>query len=279
MLVMRVFFIEQEAYTKKILKRFKMDECNPVSTPVVINQDEEEIGKLSSQVPYREAVGSLMYLMMNTRPDITYSVSLVAQDLDKPTEQSWRAVKRIYRYLKGTQNHGILFKTDGNPSLQVYCDADYAGDVKTRLSRTGIVTMLASGPISWYSSKQKCIAVSTTEAEYVAASEATKELIWLKRLLSELMVLNKLPVLYVDNAGAVKLCHNPEFHKRTKHIDVRHHFVRENVEKNNLKVEHVKGELQKADIFTKSLPKPRFEYLRKIIGMVCGVTFRGGVGM
>uniref|UniRef100_A0A5S6QR79 Reverse transcriptase Ty1/copia-type domain-containing protein n=1 Tax=Trichuris muris TaxID=70415 RepID=A0A5S6QR79_TRIMR len=188
--------------------------------------------------------------------------------MDKPCAKSWLSVKRILRYLKGTAAYGLLYRGDDKKALECFSDADFAGDIATRRSQTGVISLYAGTAISWFSQKQKGVALSTTEAEYVAASEAAKELIWLKNLYNELAVVQPKPTLFVDNMGAVKLSKNPEFHKRTKHIAVRFHFVREKWKEGEFDVQHIGGEHQKADILTKALAKPRFEALRCQLGLV-----------
>lgn len=262
--------ISQENYVTKILEKFKMSDCNSVATPVdrscdLSLSDSDFVG---NDVPYREAVGSLMYLTVGTRPDIAFAVSLVSQALDCPTKNHWAMVKRILKYLKGTKNTGLLYKSDCESGiLTAYCDADFAGDATTRRSTTGVVCQYMGAAISWLSQRQKSVALSTTEAEFIAASEATKDIVWLSRLLNELTVLKSTPILNIDNMSALRLVKNPVFHKRSKHIEVRHYFVREKYQEGKLDVVHVPSEEQIADIMTKSLPRCRFSYLRRKIGL------------
>lgn len=257
--------IDQEDYTRKVLERFGMTESNGVSTPIG-REDNDEGEKVTAKVPYREAVGSLMYLTTATRPDVAFAVNKAARAMENPTNHDWNQVKRIFRYLKSTVNYGIVFRN--GQGLKVYSDADYAGDKKTRRSTTGVIATFNDGAVSWTSQLQKSVATSTTEAEIIAASEGAKDLIWLKRLLSELLeTVEKSPTLYIDNVGALKLAKNPEYHRRSKHIEVRHFYVRERFLDGDLELEHIDGTNQLADLLTKPLERVRFEMLRERIGI------------
>lgn len=158
-----------------------------------------------------------------------------------------------------------MFKADGKDFVG-YSDADYAGDISTRRSTSGYVFLLGGNNISWCSERQKSVALSTTESKYIAASNAVKELVWLQRLLNELQPndINE-PMFCMDNEGAIRLVRNPEFHKRTKHIDVRYHFIRERFQEGAFDLTNVPSDEQLADIFTKPLPKAKFECLRGLL--------------
>jgi hypothetical protein len=220
-------FVSQDGYTNKILQKFSMAEARGVSTPAS-HKGSDNHKDIRGKAPYREAAGSLMYLAAATRPDTAFAVNKVARVMDKPAEKDWNNVKRIFRYLQSTSNYGLRY-TRGSAKLKVFSDADFAGDKVTRHSTTGIIAMFDGGAMSWTSQLQRMTALSTTEAKIIAASEGAKELVWLKRLLSELLpdFVRETPVLYTDNASAIKLTKNPEYHKRSKHIEVRHFYVRE----------------------------------------------------
>lgn len=164
---------------------------------------------------------------------------------------------------------GIRFEGGNDLHFCGYSDADYAGDVTTRRSTSGYVFMLGGSVISWGSERQKSVALSTTESEYMAASHAVKELVWLRNLLCELQQ-KKLdaPTFYMDNQSAIRLVKNSEFHKRTKHIDVRYHFIREKFEDEIFKLEYVQTNGQAADIMTKALPKPKHQFFCKLMGVM-----------
>lgn len=255
------FHIGQPLYTEKLLEKFNMNKCKTVSTPIVKDNDEVESPR-NSDFPYRQAVGGLMFLMCGTRPDIAYAVSVVSRNLESPTERDVVRVKRIFRYLRGTADHRLIYKTNpGEGNFVCYSDADHGGDLGTGRSTSGVLCLYSGAPISWMSQRQASVAISTTEAEIVAASEAAREIIWLKQLLTELGQLKDAPVLLVDNEAAIRLAQNPEFHRRTKHIRIRHFFVRELVTAGVMQVSKVDSEKQLADIFTKPLFSIRFHEL------------------
>lgn len=258
--------IHQSAYVKRIVEKFGMGNAKSVGVPLdphgvlyPVNESEE----IERKVPYREAVGSLMFLAVVSRPDLAYAVNSVSKFLNNHGESHWRAVKRIFAYLKGTSGYGIKYQRSETASdLVGFSDADYAGDLETRRSTTGYIFQLAGGPITWASQRQKLVTLSTTESEYVAASAASREAIWLRKLLSDIGYLSReTTTIFVDNQSAIKLVKNPEFHKRTKHIDIRYHYIREKVEAKDIMIKYVPSEQQKADMFTKALPKERFRML------------------
>ncbi|XP_043286933.1 secreted RxLR effector protein 161-like [Venturia canescens] len=243
-----------------------MQECKPNSVPADPNaplsneqspvNDEEKVSM--QEMPYREAVGCLMFAAILTRPDIMYAVSQVSRFLNNPGKEHWKAVKRILRYIQGTKYMGIKY-SGSHIDFTAYSDADFAGDVDTRRSTTGYITLMAGGPVIWSSHRQKCISRSTTEAEYVAASDASQEVTWLRILLQELCVDLKNPTpLHMDNQSAIRLTKNTEHHKKTKHIDIKYHYIRECVEHGAIKIIYVCTEEQLADILTKAVPRDKF---------------------
>lgn len=261
--------LSQPEYVKKILELFKMSSCNPLATPAdpcaklspqMSPKNEEEKPEMSD-VPFMECVGSVMHLTHLTRPDISYAVGQVSRYSQNPGKEHWKALKRILAYLKKTINYGILFG-GGSGELCGYCDSDYAGDLESRRSTSGAVFTLHNGPVSWFSRRQSCVALSTTEAEFIAAAEGTKEGIWLKRLHAELGAADTPTPLRCDNQGAIALIHDPVFHQRTKHMDVRFFFVRDAQQEKKINISYIETESQLADIFTKALAAPRFEKLR-----------------
>lgn len=272
-------FVHQTAYAKKIIEKFGMNDAKRVSVPAdphVVLYPVESIER-DHNVPYREVVGSLMFLAIVTRPDIAYSVNLVSKFLNKHDKSHWRAVKRIISYLIGTVSMGIEYRTEGSKTkLEGYSDADFASDVETRRSTTGYAFCMAGGIVTWASQRQKLVSLSTTESEYVAAATASKEAVWLRILLTDIGYhCDESTVLYIDNQSAIRLVLNPEFHKRTKHIDVKYHYIREKVENREIRVAFVPTEAQLADVFTKALPRNRFFDLCTSLGM-CAKRSDGG---
>ncbi|XP_045507484.1 secreted RxLR effector protein 161-like [Colias croceus] len=220
-------------------------------------------------LPYREAVGSLIHLATVSRPDIMFAVSLVSQFLHNYNESHWNAVKKIFKYLRGTIDFGLCYQCKPQTSdLIGYSDADYANDVISRRSMTGYVFMKSGAAITWSSQRQHSVALSTTEAEFMAACVATKELMWLKQLFCDLGEYKQSSVcLNIDNQSAINVIKNSEFHKRCKHIDIKYNFVKEKYNEKIISLKYVSTDHQFADIFTKALPRDRFKLLRCNIGM------------
>ncbi|XP_018373892.1 PREDICTED: LOW QUALITY PROTEIN: putative nuclease HARBI1 [Trachymyrmex cornetzi] len=242
-----------------------MEDANEVSTPADNHTHLSSTGKERTihEVPYREAVGSLIFAAIVTRPDIAFSVGVVSRFLDKYGYPHWNAVKRIMRYLKKTMDCGILYeRSQGSETVQGFSDSDFASDVDTRKSTTGYVFMLSNGPVTWNSQRQLTVSLST-EAEYIAASSATKETVWIRQLLREVQeAVNKPTSIFVDNQSEIRLIRNPEFHKRTKHVNVQYHYIREKFINGDIDALYVPSEQQLADTLTKPIACSQFEKLR-----------------
>lgn len=261
--------VGQAAFVKKILDRFGMSNCNKVSTPIE-KLPNLEPGKVSEPVdfPYRSAVGALLYLARGTRFDISFVVSVLSRTLENPSQLDVGRIKRVFRYLAGTINHSLVYEWQpGCSELSCYSDADFAGCNLTYRSTSGIVIKFAGAAIVWSSRRQQVVADSTCEAELVSANAASKEIIWLSRLFRELIGYSEIPILQVDNEAAKRLCENPEFHSRTKHIDRKCFFVRDRVREGLLKVRHVESSEQLADLFTKPMPRARLFVLCDKLGL------------
>ena len=253
--------IAQKQYTEEVLSRFGMENSKPVSTPLdpgtkLVKPDSclrEEL----EEYPFRELIGSLMYLAVGTRPDIAFAVNSLSQYNTCYNKEHWVAAKRVLRYLKGTTNHGITFKKTGIV-LEGYTNADWASCTNDRRSYTGFVFILGGTAITWEAKKQRTVALSSTEAEYMALSEAAKEAMYLRRFLEKVGVKLKQPtVVWNDNQGAQKLARNNVFRSRTKHIDIRHHFIREVLQDAYIRIDYMTSNEMMADVLTKGLAGPK----------------------
>jgi hypothetical protein len=265
--------LRQGAYATKILEKAGLGACKPSVTPMEMKLKLLKEGMTPSvdATDYRSLIGSLRYLC-NSRPDLAYAVGYLSRFMEAPREEHLAAVKRVLRYVAGTVHWGLHYcpgrRTEGVPKLVGYSDSDLAGDVNDRKSTSGLIFFLAGGPVAWQSAKQKVVALSSCEAEYIAAAGAACEAVWLARLMAELVGGAVLaPKLKVDNKSAISLMKNPVHHDRSKHIDVKFHFIRECYEKKLIDVEFVGTELQLGDILTKALGRVRFQELRGEIGM------------
>ncbi|CAA0827117.1 cysteine-rich RLK (RECEPTOR-like protein kinase) 8 [Striga hermonthica] len=219
-------------------------------------------------VPYSSAVGSLMYAMVCTRPDIAHAVGIVSRYLFNPGKDHWEAVKWILKYLKGSANKSLSFGK-GNPFLEGYTDADMAGDLDSRKSISGFVFTLAGGAVSWQSKLQKFVALSTTEAEYIAMTEADKEMLWLKRFLQQLGMKQEWYDIHCGSQSALDLSKNAMYHSRTKHIDVRYHWLRQAVEEQQFKLEKIHTDENLADMMTKVVTGGKLRLCAELIDMEC----------
>ena len=257
-------FLHQSAYLQRVLARFGMEDCIPVSTP------SDPLVKLvkptdacEEELPFRELVGSLMYLAVVTRPDIAYAVSIVSRFMTGYDRSHWTAAKRVLRYLKGTADLGIKFEKTKQMELNAYSDSDYARCEETRRSQTGLVLLLNGGPVVWGSNRQPVVTLSSAEAEFVAASSTVTSVKWILILLTEIGIPLDDVVLFIDNQATIKMIKNPEFHMRTKHIDVRYKYVREKFAEGLFDIEFCPSGDQLADICTKPASAGAFTKIRK----------------
>lgn len=250
--------LSQEEYVKKVLKRFNMDDAKPVNTPLAnhFRLSKEQSPKTEDEmiymdkVPYASAIGSLMYAMICTRPDIAHAVGVVSRFMSNPGKEHWEAVKWIFRYLRGNSSLSLCF-TKSEKGLQGYVDANNGGDIDSTKSTTGYVYTFGGTAICWASKLQKIVSLSSCEAEYVAVTEATKEMMWLQSFLQELDHDQGKSVLYCDSKSAIDLAKNPVYHARTKHIHRRYHFIRSALEDEMLVLEKIPGSKNPADMLTK----------------------------
>ncbi|GKB48315.1 retrovirus-related pol polyprotein from transposon TNT 1-94 [Tanacetum coccineum] len=239
-------FFNQSKYIKEMLKKFGLEDSKPMKTPMSsdtkLTKDEECESVDSTK--YRGMIGSLLYLTAS-RPDIMFSVCLCARFQEAPKTSHLEAVKRIFRYIKGTTHLGLWYPKGTGIETVVYADSDHAGDYK-----------------------QTALAISTTEAEYVSAGKACQQALWMKQALIDYDIrLDDVPIM-CDNKGAIDLSKNPVQHSRTKHIEIRHHFLRDNVQKGHISIEKVSSVDNIADILTKPLKHESFNYLRLGLGMM-----------
>jgi hypothetical protein len=270
-------FLSQSKYACDLLLHFHMDDCKPSPSPF------QSGVKLSATCTspevdatlYRQLVGSLLYLT-HTRPDLSFAVGLVARYMQTPHESHWKAAKRILRYVRGTVQFGIHYSSGGTPLLVGFTDSDWAGDPDDQKSTVGYVFILGSGPVTWACKKQQTIALSSAEAEYRAAVNASQEALWLRQILSEFGFQHQHPTsLWCDNQSAIKLAKDPVQHQRSKHIELHMHFIRKLIHDQVIEVLFCPTEDQVADIFTKSLTKAKFSKLRSMLG-VQEAVIKGG---
>ncbi|GJQ90573.1 retrovirus-related pol polyprotein from transposon TNT 1-94 [Tanacetum coccineum] len=264
----RGIFINQSKYALESLKKYGFDSCDPVDTPMVEKSklDEDKEGKAVDPSHYRGMIGTLLYLTAS-RPDLQFAICMCARYQARPTEKHLNAVKRIFRYLKGTVHRGLWYPKDSSIALTAFADADHAGCQDTRRSTSGSMQLLGDRLVSWSSKRQKSAAISSTEAEYIALSGCCAQILWMRSQLTDYgFGFNKIP-MYCDNKSAIALCCNNVQHSRSKHIDIRFHFIKEHVENGVIELYFVNTEYQLADIFTKALGRNRIEFLINKLGM------------
>lgn len=263
-------YLDQHTYIQNLIEKFNMVDCNPVRTPLELGMKLQKSETCDVELPYQNLIGSLMYLAVNTRPDITHAVSYLSQFNTCYNKTHWNCAKRILRYLKGTIDLCLKFdKSKNNTIVTGYVDADW-GNSSDRRSYTGFVFMIGSNAISWESRKQSSVATSTTEAEYVAMAHGAKEGIYLNNLLNELMPnSNNLPiVMFNDNQSAQMIANNKICHNKTKHIDIKYYFLREVVLDGKISLHYLSTDKMIADIFTKALAGPKHTYFVNKIGLI-----------
>jgi transposase InsO family protein len=266
------YFLCQEKYVGDILKKFKHQDCKSVGTPMetsdVFFQNCQE---KFDQETYRSAIGSLLYLSTCTRPDIAHAVGVASRFVSNPMVNHWNGVKRIFKYLQGTRNYGILMEpSDQDPmQVEVFTDADWAGDKGDRKSTSGLAVFVGGSLVTWLSKKQDSVALSTMEAEYMAASRGVQEILWFRQLLEELKELVDVRIiLKCDSSSAINFMENDLLVGRAKHIDIRYHFIKDEIKNKLIRVKYCKTEEMVADILTKATTREIFEKMRMLMGMV-----------
>ncbi|GKD72256.1 hypothetical protein Tco_1330538, partial [Tanacetum coccineum] len=241
----------------QVLEKFNMKDaearCQPLRDHFKLSKqapNTEASRRRMAKVPYASAVGSVMYTMVCTRLDIAHAVGVVSRFMSNPGREHYEAVKWLLCYLKGTSKTTLYFSIK-EVVLEGLCDLDYGGCLDLGKSTTGYVFTVGGTTVSWMSRIQKCVAMSTTEAEYMAIVEAGKELVWLKNFLEQLDRAQTECVLFLDNESAIHITKNPVFHGRTKHIKIRYHYIRELVSEGTLSLKKIRGAKNPADMLTK----------------------------
>ena len=273
----RQLYLSQAEYIRTVLERFDMQDCKPVASPMaagvkLLKADPTDTSSVQSManIPYASAVGALMFAALVTRPDIAFAVTSLCQFMSAPTIDHWQAVKRVLRYLQGTRHHELVYGWAGGDDRELYgySDSDWGNDPNDRRSFTAWVFLLHDGAVSWQSCKQPTVALSSVEAEYMAATQATREAVWWRTFMSELgQPPSAATTVHSDSQGAIALAKNPEHHKRTKHIDIQHHYVREQVDAGSVVMPHIGTELMMADVLTKPLAANRHAELTGKMGV------------
>ena len=263
--------MDQSKYLCNILEKFEMGQSKPRCTPCELNTSAFVSKKIPEQSPrkYREIVGSLIYAMTCTRPDLCWIVTKLSQHLDNPDTADWVMVDHVLRYIKGTLDYKMYFvKSKVNLKLEGFSDSDWGSSIIDRRSTSGFYFSLNPDgpPISWKTRKQPTVALSSCEAEYIALAAAVQEAMFLFSLLKEFISQSSI-VIQVDNQGAIALSKNPIVQNRSKHIDIRYHFIREKVKNGFISLEYVPSECNVADLMTKSYSKIK---LQRFKGMLFG---------
>ena len=273
----QTLFLTQSNFVAKLLGRFKMSTCNTLNVPAdpcsylsVTNCPAVDVLNSQNVTAYRALVGALLYIMGTTRPDIAFAVVAVSRYCQNPGPAHWKAAKRVLAYLRGTLHHGLCFSAGDPINVMVgYTDSNFAGCPDTCRSTIGTLYLLNRGPIYWKSRLQKPVAQSTTETEYYAAGNASGDNVWLRQLTHQLGCCQSGPTpLHCDNHSATRMVYYPEFHDHTKHIEIKYHFIRAQVQSKHLKMIPVPSRDQLADIFTKPLAAPAFQLNRSKIGVI-----------
>jgi hypothetical protein len=267
--------INQKAYMQAMANKFGVQDAKPVNLPALPGQilDKEQSPTTPSQqllmrgIPYAEAIGHVLWPAMVSRPDVVFQVGILLQFVQNPGKAHWEALKRVVTYLNTTRDLWLTVGGDGEPEPIVYTDADWASQ-SDRHSVSGYAMIMGVGAVTWSSKKQAIIALSSTELEYIGQTHSLKEILWVRQFLGELVAKFVSPTpLLSDNQSAIALAKNNKFHARSKHIDIRYHFIREAVENEIVKLSYVPTGDNTADIFTKPLAAPKFTAFRNALGL------------
>ena len=262
--------IDQCSYLEKVVERFGMQNAKFAQTPLPSGyqpQENKAAVNPAMRSKYQQVIGSLLYIMLGTRPDIAYAVTKMAQFAANPSKEHLDKARYIVRYLASTPKYVLVLNGASNKGLIAYSDSDYAADPIKRRSQTGFFFKLADGIISWQSRAQKTVAHSATEAEYMALSDCSRQAVWMQHIYSELGLKHRATPIYADNQGSIFIASNPVQERRTKHIDVRYHYIRECVEEGKVELFWVPTDENPADMFTKNLGHVKFLKFRSMLGL------------
>jgi len=266
--------LSQGKYASQVLENFGMTECNPIGTPLEVGHQLVKADESDDALPYREAVGILMYLMVGTRSDLAFAIGKLSLFVSCYGKEHWAAIKRVLLYVKGSMDKGLVFDKNSSCVLQGFRDAGRAGDHETRRSTTGFTFIFGGAAVSWGSKLQKMVALSTMEAEYMALCEASTEAVWLNKLLQSVTsqglrtAISGGPInIKVDNSGCIEFSKKPVEHKRTKHIDIRYHFLREAFTTDKVTLEHCTTDDMVADPMTTELGKTKHDKHVETMGL------------
>lgn len=274
--------IKQKRYIDDVVERFGQENAKPVDNPcaagVKLSKSqspgtETERNAMRSK-PYHSLIGCLLYITTCTRPDIAFVVTQLSRFLENPGQQHWNAAVRVLRYLKSTRQHVIIYQDGtGSVTLKAYSDADWGTNLDDRRSVSGVMVMIGNAPVVFKSKFQRTVALSSAEAEYMALSLCVQEVLWTRAMLTDMGALQRnATTIWEDNQGAIALAQNAGYHARTKHVDIRNHFIREKVERGTVTVEYVDTKNQLADIMTKALGTKTLKFLRDGNGIKDKIT-------
>ena len=279
----RELHLGQSKYAGDILERFGMHDSRPVSTPMIQSNTNDNclevidpVTDVPTTAPYRQAIGALMYLMLGTRPDIAFAVGKLARFCENPKDKHWIAVKRVLRYVAGTRDFRLLFTGSSPLELTGFSDSDWAGDLSDRKSTSAFVFKVAGGAVSWASRKQTIVAASTCEAEYISLCATSKEALWLRRVIHDIinpvktvkdLHPNRPTKILSDNQSAIALAANEAINRRNKHIDIAYHFVRDTIKRGEIALHHLPTTDMPADMLTKPLGRILLQKFIKSVGL------------
>ncbi|POM80562.1 Integrase catalytic core protein [Phytophthora palmivora] len=269
--------IKQTRYIDDVTERFGQQNAKPVDNPCAsglkLSKEQSpgtdvERTEMRSR-PYHSLIGCLLYITTCTRPDVAYVVTQLSRFLENPGQQHWKAAIRVLRYLKTTREHGIVYQGGpGGVTVEAFSDADWGTNIDDRRSVSGVMVLMGNAPVVFKSKFQRTVALSSAEAEYTALSLCVQEVLWMRAMLKDMgHEQGNATQIWEDNQGAIALAKNAGYNSRTKHVDIKHHFTRENVENGTVLVDYIDTKQQLADLLTKALGTKALKYLREASGI------------